>query len=445
MIDQAAALYSLYEGVQTLLWSKSTGSGQSYMQSVGNTLYFANGVDNKKWLQSLVPWAANAQWNTSATPNFSTFLIDPNGNIQPLVATAVAVTGISVTSNVMVVTCSASVASVLSVGMLMQFPPVMNATFLQNQTVTITGVSGDMFTAAYTTTNYTGAEDGVFAVEVTGGSANPTSGGTEPSWSTTVPSAANNFQGGTTQDGQVTWVNRGNPIENWGIQPGKTAPTISLGTSNVGWTANTFYSIVSVIVDTNGNLQQVTTAGKSSGTAPTWATSVGSTTNDGTVVWTMIQTAASLVWQPNTAYTQSVVLNLTSVAGASSGHTVYSGAITGGASNAYAGDTFVISGWAHVVNNGSFICTASTDTTITLSNANGVAETRAATAKVQGSFVIGNAGGINCLFELAQSSQPALTGDVEAYCTRETPPGRSACLRFGTRQALVAHWRTTSR
>lgn len=415
MIDQAAALYSLYEGVQTLLWSKGTGTGQSYMQSVGNTLYFANSVDNKKWLQSLVPWAADAQWNTSATPNFSTFLIDPNGNIQQLVATAVSVTGITVTSNVMVVTCAASVTSVLSAGMLMQFPPVMNATFLQNQTVTITAVSGDMFTVAYTTANYTGAEDNVFAVEVTGGAANPTSGGTEPTWSTTVPSAANNFQGGTTQDGQVTWANRGNPIENWGIQPGKTAPTTSLGTSNVAWTANTFYSIVSVIIDTNGNLQQVTTAGKSSGSAPTWATVVGHTTNDGTAVWTMIQTAASLVWQADTAYTQSVVLNLTSVADASSGSTVYSGAITGGASNAYAGDTFVISGWAHVVNNGSFICTASTGTTITLSNVNGVAETRAATATVQGSFVIGNASGINCLFELAPSAQPALTGDVEAY------------------------------
>lgn len=414
MIDQAGALYSLYNGVKSLVFTKSTEAGQSYMQSVGNSLYFGDGVDNKKWLQSLVTWNANMQWNTSATPFFTTFLIDPNGNIQQLTATAIPVTGVSVTANVLTITSSESVASLLSVGMLMSFPEVMNATFLENQTVSITSVSGDTFTASFVNEDYAGTESDVFATEQTGGT-NPTSGATTPTWSTVVPSASNNFQGGTTQDGQVLWTNRGNPVENWGIQAGGTAPTVTVGTSTVAWLANTFYSLVSVVVDSNGNLQQVTKGGKSGGAQPTWATTVGQPTLDGTVEWVMIQTAASLVWQPDHAYTQSVVLNLTSVADAVAGSTVYSGAITGGTGNAFAGKTFVISGWTHVVNNGSFVCTASSDTTLTLSNPNGTSETNAAIAKLQGSFVIGNAAGTNCLFELAAQTQPSLVGDVEAY------------------------------
>src|ERR1035437_4732981 len=31
MVDQATALYSLYQGVKSLVWSKSAGAGQSYM------------------------------------------------------------------------------------------------------------------------------------------------------------------------------------------------------------------------------------------------------------------------------------------------------------------------------------------------------------------------------------------------------------------------------
>lgn len=416
MVDQANALYSLYNGTKNLVFTKNTGAGQSFMQSVGNILYWGDGVDNKKWLQSLFTWTANTQWNTASTPVFTTFLIDPNGNIQQLIPAAVLVTNVSVTSNVLTITASEDVTSFLSAGMNMSFPENMNATFLENQIVTILSVTGSTFIASIINANYTGTESNVYTTQVYGGTTNPASGSTAPTWSTTVPSSSNNFQGGTTQDGQVFWVNRGNPVENWGIVPEPaTAPSFTVGTSNVAWAANTFYSLVSVVVDTNGNLQQVTTPGKSAGSAPTWATTVGHTTSDGTVVWTMIQTAASLIWQPNTNYTQSILFNLTSVAAAVSGTTVYSGAVTGGASNAYAGKTFVVSGWTNIVNNGTYTCSASTASTLTLSNANGVAETNAGTALLQGSFLIGNAAGTNCLFELAPNNQPSLTGNVSAY------------------------------
>lgn len=219
MVDQSSALYSLFNGIKTLVWTKtSANAGQSYMQSVGNTLYFGNGIDDKKWLQTLTVWQAGFNWAVNSTPPFTTFLIDPNGNIQQLT----------------------------TVG---------------------------------------------------------TSGGSMPTWSTVVPSVGNSFQGGLTTDGSAVWTNRGNPIENWGIAPPTTAVTPIVGSSRVAWTANTQYSLTSVVIDSNGNLQQVTTAGKTDVSAPAWATSVGLTTASGTAVYTMIQTAASLVWQPSTAYT----------------------------------------------------------------------------------------------------------------------------------------------
>jgi trimeric autotransporter adhesin len=74
------------------------------------------------------------------------------------------------------------------------------------------------------------------------------------------------------------------------------------------------------------------------------------------------------------------VLTLSAAAAAANGVTVYTGTITGGGSNAFAGDTFTIAGFDNAANNGVFIATASTTTTLTLENAFGVADTHAATA-----------------------------------------------------------------
>lgn len=344
MVDQAAALYSLYNGVKTLVWNKSAGAGQSYMQSVGNSLYWGNGVDNKKWLQSLTVWASGATWSSDDTVG-STFLIDSNGNIQQLTA---------------------------------------GTTFI--------------------------------------------SGSTPPTWSTVVPSSANNFQGGLTVDGGVTWTNRGNPIMNWGIVNNGTAVTPTVGTSRVAWTKNTFYSVAGVIIDSNGNLQQVIAAGTSSAGPVTWATSVGNKTTDGTVTWMMIQTAASMVWASGTAYVPQSTLTLSAVANASGGHTVYTGTITGGGSNFYAGAVFTISGFTTAANNGTFLCSASTTTTLTLVNTAGVAQTLGAKAFTAGQYLIGSASGTNCLFNLAPSTQPYLTGSVSAYLYSGPTSGPVGCF-----------------
>jgi uncharacterized repeat protein (TIGR01451 family) len=78
----------------------------------------------------------------------------------------------------------------------------------------------------------------------------------------------------------------------------------------------------------------------------------------------------------------TVALTLTAAAAAAGGDTVYTGTITGGAGNAYVGDSVTVAGFTNGDDNGTFTCTASTATTITLNNADGVAQTHAGTATV---------------------------------------------------------------
>jgi uncharacterized repeat protein (TIGR01451 family) len=102
---------------------------------------------------------------------------------------------------------------------------------------------------------------------------------------------------------------------------------------------------------------------------------------------------ATATGYPSGAYGQ---FNVTSVANAGGGDTVYTGTFTGGAGNTLAGYTFVVSGFSNAANNGRFVSTASTATTLTLNNAAGVAQTGTATANLDGSMARGapgNAGG----------------------------------------------------
>lgn len=61
----------------------------------------------------------------------------------------------------------------------------------------------------------------------------------------------------------------------------------TLFTSSVG-NKNLPNSPINQIRDSNGGLQQVTTYGTTGATEPTWSTTVGETTTDGTVVWTLL-------------------------------------------------------------------------------------------------------------------------------------------------------------
>lgn len=82
--------------------------------------------------------------------------------------------------------------------------------------------------------------------------------------------------------------------------------------------------------------------------------------------------------------TTPAALTGSAVAAASGGVAVYTGTYTGGGSNAFLGQQAVITGASNAANNGTFLITASTATTLTLANPNAVAETHAHTATLQG-------------------------------------------------------------
>ena len=91
-----------------------------------------------------------------------------------------------------------------------------------------------------------------------------TSGSTQPTWGTA---------GTSTSDGTVTWFNQG--------------PTTQVTTGV--WVRVTNYPLGSTILDSNNNVQLVTTShggGNSGGSQPTWNTTVGGTTADATLTWT---------------------------------------------------------------------------------------------------------------------------------------------------------------
>lgn len=91
-------------------------------------------------------------------------------------------------------------------------------------------------------------------------------------------------------------------------------------------------------------------------------------------------------------------LSITSCNNASGSTTVYNGTFPGGASNGYVGLSFLVSGFVtNLQNNGTFTCTASSATTLTLSNAAGVAETVAASAITAGGVYLDNQNGTNTL------------------------------------------------
>jgi hypothetical protein len=86
----------------------------------------------------------------------------------------------------------------------------------------------------------------------------------------TPPAAWSNVTGATTVNGTVTFTNQG--------------PTTLVALAN--WAATHAYALHARILDSNGNVEIVTVGGTSgSPTHPTWKTTAGATTTDGTVTW----------------------------------------------------------------------------------------------------------------------------------------------------------------
>jgi len=96
-------------------------------------------------------------------------------------------------------------------------------------------------------------------------------------------------------------------------------------------------------------------------------------------------------------------LFVSSAQNAVAGQTTYTGVFPGGGSNGYVGLQFVIIGFpTHLSNNGTFTVTASTNTTLTLNNPNGISEISPSTAQSAGAVYYDHQDGTKTLL-LAKS------------------------------------------
>lgn len=328
MVDQANALYSLSGGVKTDIFDKSIGAGQTYMQSVGNILYFANGIDNKKYMQTLQTWQANFLYGQQTTPFLTTFIVDSNGNIQQLLGTIAPLVSYSIAAPtttsgpVITLTSSITLSNFFAAGDTVSIDAAPFITYWDSgiivgqelfANVTVLTVSGTSmtttwpfptispFTLPVTTTATTGN-----VIAFNGGT--PKSGATIPTFSNVQPGvvaiAPNKYKGGWTVDNTVLWVNHGPLVKNWGITNTPTIPISTVfnqnyaGLGSVGtlpfpnWTAGTAYIAGQTVIDSNNNLQQLTFAGTPAGPEPNWSKIIGDTTVDGGNTWTMIYQSA---------------------------------------------------------------------------------------------------------------------------------------------------------
>lgn len=286
-----------------LNFQKAVGSGQAFTQAVGNELYFSDGVDNKKWLTSLfMRTAAGDSTQLQGTDGlagtypFGTYLIDPaTGNPQEFIGVSIGnVTSVSVTSNELTLTVSLTApaaepsfgpplgTTTILAGTSFQLWGMVSNEFLDGATITIdtdyTYGTSTTLTAPFNYPNLVATPEAGPGYIIQAGTTPviAMTGTSVPVWGTVVPVAANLFAGSLTLDGNTLWANRGTPstggasVENWGIKAPTTAPTFSVAGQEESWAANTYYSPASIFLDPNGNLWQITTAGKTGLTEPTW-------------------------------------------------------------------------------------------------------------------------------------------------------------------------------
>lgn len=117
---------------------------------------------------------------------------------------------------------------------------------------------------------------------------------------------------GTTVPGN----NRGNttnPSWNWGVATPAAPPTVLItpsGSSAVVWQALTMFTTMGLLVDSNGNVQQLTSVnalgtnttqfGTTGAGQPLWNNTPGTTTTDNTITWT--NKGPIGIWMANTLY-----------------------------------------------------------------------------------------------------------------------------------------------
>jgi hypothetical protein len=171
---------------------------------------------------------------------------------------------------------------------------------------------------------------------------------------------------------------------------GSSADGITLGASNQIWTGN------------------ITCPD------PAHCTFVATNSVDGAAP---LSTASNTVSSVTINSESTAAITLTAAANASGGTTVYTGTITGGGSNALAGQVYNVAGFDNTLNNGLFTATASSTTTLTLNNSAGVSDTHAGTAT--GRWTVNETAGTNPFVVNEHIVNTGLSNASDSGCLNE--------------------------
>jgi hypothetical protein len=288
--DTASVVYDCTgPSTSASIFNKSAGSGSAYFQSVGNSLYFTDGVDNKKYLTPNLIWAANQTYSVGD------FILDTNGNLQEVTAQTI---NINITEVQVSHGLTFGAPYVYTLTLASAYPEPVYSEITPTGMTTVTNLNGTPWAVRNISGNtiliYGPFHGNVAPTAETGsitvsGSAF-TTGGTQPGWNPTP--------GGTTADGTLVWQNMGLPTENWQIAAPAQAPTVSGGTTDLYWFPNTLFQIFSTVLDSNGNYEVAfninftTTPALSGNTIPIWPTGPVNnsepvtTVVDNQIVWT---------------------------------------------------------------------------------------------------------------------------------------------------------------
>jgi hypothetical protein len=349
MIAEPGSLYATLAGVKQFVFGDAAATGQTYMQAVGNELYFSNGTDNKKWLQSLISWAPSFEFqgvdgSSGAYPFFSTYMLTGaisattnTQNIQQLIAIAAAnITEVTVADGLLTLTCNSTglpnttgisyPLDANAIGASFQLWGLDTATWLNGVVITALEAITLSDTSFTVTANievptahmtYAATVDTGYLTQIGSTPVIAKTGATVPAWAAYVPNTSNNWgatspTGNIILDGNVIWVNRGSTVENWAIAAPTTAVTTTEANSTfTKWQPNTYYAI-SGLIQNAGTWYQVTTPGTTGATFGTGtATFTALTTQPGTwaahTLYNDGEYAGAYPWTPGTVTINDVV------------------------------------------------------------------------------------------------------------------------------------------
>jgi hypothetical protein len=206
-------IYNATAGQKSTIFTKAGSAGKARFQGVNQALYFADGAENKKWLQ---PPGWTAQTSLATTQyEVGTIIIDSNGHLEYLTTARVGtITNVQITANTVLLTFSPTNFAV-TVGMRIQ-TSLGTATFLNATAMIVQSISpsGGNFivTTTFVHAPYASAADTGFAFSADVGTP-ATTGGSQPVWGVT-----------STTDGTSVWGNYGAPVFDWGPPAAPSTP-----------------------------------------------------------------------------------------------------------------------------------------------------------------------------------------------------------------------------